>query len=111
MYDDFCHFFHGNAPKHVREILLRRRRNLRRVPTTEEKPEVPISRDVKGISELDSGPSSEGFCERLQRLECLKTGSSLPRDRLKFVCLSDVSWILRLETRKTTFCTKNSPFW
>ena len=27
--------------------LLRRRRNLRRVPTTEEKPEVPISRDLR----------------------------------------------------------------
>ena len=51
------------------------------------KPEVPISRDVKGIWELDSGPAFEGFFERLQRLKCLKTGSSRPRDRLKFVCL------------------------
>ena len=51
------------------------------------KPEVPISRDVKGIWELDSGPSFEGFCERLQHLKCLETGSSRPRDRLKSVCL------------------------
>ena len=55
--------------------LLRRRRNLRRVPTTEEKPEVPINRDVKRISELDSGPAFEGFFERLERLKCLETGS------------------------------------
>ena len=48
---------------------------------------MPISRDVKRISELDSGPAFEGFFERLERLECLKTGSSRPRDRLKFVCL------------------------
>ena len=60
---------------------------MRRVPTTEEKPEVPISRDVKGIWELDSGPAFEGFFERLERLECLKTGSSRPRDRLKSVYL------------------------
>ena len=48
----------------VTVIFLRRRRNLRRVPTTEEKPEVPISRDVKGISGLGSGLDFEGFFER-----------------------------------------------
>ena len=52
-------------------------------------PEVPISRDLKRISEADPGPSFEGFFERLQRLKCLKTGPSRPRDRLKSVCLSD----------------------
>ena len=48
---------------------------------------MPISRDVKGIWELDSGPSFEGFFELLQRLKCLETGSGRPRDRLESVCL------------------------
>ena len=51
---------------------------------------MPISRDVKGIWELDSGPSFEGFFERLQRLKCLETGSGRPRDRLKFLCYLSV---------------------
>ena len=51
---------------------------------------MPISRDVKGIWELDSGPSFEGFFERLQRLKCLETGPSRPRDRLKSVYLMSV---------------------
>ena len=48
---------------------------------------MPISRDVKGIWELDSGPAFEGFFKRLQRLKCLETGPSRPRDRLKSVYL------------------------
>ena len=49
---------------------------------------MPISWDVKGIWGLDSGPSFEGFFERLQRFKCLETGSSRAQDRLKSVCLS-----------------------
>ena len=46
---------YGNFSLHEKHLdfltitLLRRRRNLRRVPTTEEKPEVPFSRVLKGL--------------------------------------------------------------
>ncbi len=71
------------------------------MPTTEEKPEVPISRDVKGIWDLDSGPSFEGFFERIQRFKCLETGSSRARDRLKSVCVSDVCYFFSLDVFET----------
>ena len=44
-------------------ILLRRRRNLGRVPTTEEKPEVPFSRVLKRDPGVVFGTTFEWFCD------------------------------------------------
>ena len=44
-------------------VFLRRRRNLRRVPTTEEKPEVPFSRVLKRDPQLVLGTAFGRFCD------------------------------------------------
>ena len=70
---------------------------------------MPISRDVKGIWELDSGPAFEGFFELLQRFNCLETGSNRPRDRLKSVCRPDA--ISRKNTSKRGVFEGREPTW
>ena len=48
--------------------LLRRRRNLRRVPTTEEKPEVPFSRVLREIRDPFWEPLLRGFASGIGHL-------------------------------------------
>ena len=51
-----------------RVFLLRRRRNLRRVPTTEEKPEVPFSRVLREIRDPFWEPLLRGFASGIGHL-------------------------------------------
>ena len=71
---------------------MRRRRNLRRVPTTEEKPEVPFSRVLKRDPRLVFGTTFERFCDWYRTFSCPKHGPGRARDRPDFVCLSDVCY-------------------
>ena len=66
---------------------MRRRRNLRRVPTTEEKPEVPFSRVLKRDPQLVLGTTFERFCDWYLIFGCPKHGPGRARDRPDFVCL------------------------
>ena len=68
-------------------MLLRRRRNLRRVPTTEEKPEVPFSRVLKRDPQLVLGTTFERFCDWYLTFSCPKHGPGRARDRPDFLCI------------------------
>ena len=64
---------------------------MRRVPTTEEKPEVPFSRVLKRDPQLVLGTTFERFCDWYLTFGCPKHGPGRARDQAKnvylFVCL------------------------